>query len=546
MSIRADQRRRRSRGGTRGRGRTAPCRDHHGRQWPLGGGARPAAERGPPPRRRGGAPDGDGARVELGIGHLTLFSFSSENWSRPPDEVELPLRPAPHVHPPRSRRAAPARACASRVIGERERLPPDIVAPDRGGRRPDRRQPRPAAGRRLQLWRPQRDRARGPQDRRRGRRRACSSPTAIDEAAISAHLDTAAIPDPDLIIRTGGEMRLSNFLLWQAAYAELVLPAALLARFRRGIAARRGRRNSHQARPPLWRPRRPEQRVRADVAAAPPRHDCRRRDLLIRTGSAAVLAAFALCRRLVSAARRPGSSPAARGGGRLARMGAASPETPRRMPACWPFTAAIVVATSSPASASSAVGFVIAGGTAIGLALARGRDLWPAGRHRLCRPARAQPARHPAVGRTMALTALLFVFAVVWATDTGAFFAGRLDRRRQALAGGFAEEDLGRGDRRPGRGASSPGSSSASAAPAAAAAGARSRPPSPVGRLPAGRSLRIGREAPLRRQGFGHIIPGHGGLMDRVDGLVFACALAALIGWTRGGADHIAEGLLLW
>ena len=47
-------------------------------------------------------------------------------------------------------------------------------------------------------------------------------PEAIDEATIAAHLDTAAMPDPDLIIRTGGELRLSNFLLWQAAYAELV------------------------------------------------------------------------------------------------------------------------------------------------------------------------------------------------------------------------------------------------------------------------------------------------------------------------------------
>jgi undecaprenyl diphosphate synthase len=47
-------------------------------------------------------------------------------------------------------------------------------------------------------------------------------PAAIDEAAIARRLDTAAIPDPDLLIRTSGEVRLSNFLLWQAAYSELV------------------------------------------------------------------------------------------------------------------------------------------------------------------------------------------------------------------------------------------------------------------------------------------------------------------------------------
>ncbi len=53
-------------------------------------------------------------------------------------------------------------------------------------------------------------------------RNGALDPAAIDEAAIARRLDTAAIPDPDLLIRTSGEVRLSNFLLWQAAYAELV------------------------------------------------------------------------------------------------------------------------------------------------------------------------------------------------------------------------------------------------------------------------------------------------------------------------------------
>ena len=58
------------------------------------------------------------------------------------------------------------------------------------------------------------------------------SPDAIDEAMFEADLDTADIPDPDLIIRTSGEQRLSNFLLWQAAYAEFVFSADPLAGFR--------------------------------------------------------------------------------------------------------------------------------------------------------------------------------------------------------------------------------------------------------------------------------------------------------------------------
>ena len=59
-------------------------------------------------------------------------------------------------------------------------------------------------------------------------------PDAIDEAEIARRLYTSGLPDPDLVIRTGGEMRLSNFLLWQVAYAELVVTDVLWPDFRRG------------------------------------------------------------------------------------------------------------------------------------------------------------------------------------------------------------------------------------------------------------------------------------------------------------------------
>ena len=66
-----------------------PCRHHHGRQRPLGAGARPAALRGPPARRRSGAPARFARRSNSACAILTIYSFSSENWSRPPEEVAM-------------------------------------------------------------------------------------------------------------------------------------------------------------------------------------------------------------------------------------------------------------------------------------------------------------------------------------------------------------------------------------------------------------------------------------------------------------------------
>lgn len=160
------------------------------------------------------------AAQELGVGYLTVYSFSSENWRRPPREVSYLMallerfvrNDLAELH------AAGVRV---RIIGAREGLTADIlallddaerltcantglqlvVAFNYGGR-----QEIVAAARRLaeQV-------AAGALD-----------PADIDLDRFAAALDTAGIPDPDLIIRTSGEQRLSNFLPWQAAYAEFV------------------------------------------------------------------------------------------------------------------------------------------------------------------------------------------------------------------------------------------------------------------------------------------------------------------------------------
>ena len=157
---------------------------------------------------------------KLGIEFLTLFSFSSENWSRPQTEVRQLMgllrlfirRDLADLHKANVR---------VRIIGARDDLAGDIrglldeaeeltrgntglnlvVAFNYGARNEIER-----AVRRLA------------EDVEAGRLKAAD----IDSAAIGSRLDTADIPDPELIIRTSGEQRLSNFLLWQAAYSEFV------------------------------------------------------------------------------------------------------------------------------------------------------------------------------------------------------------------------------------------------------------------------------------------------------------------------------------
>ena len=161
------------------------------------------------------------AAIECGVSYLTIYSFSTENWSRPADEVSMLMgllkrfirNDLADLH---------ANDVRVRVIGRRAGLPADIAALLSEAEELTRANRRPDAGRRLQLRRPAGDRRRGAPAGSRSPRRAPSIPMRSTRSAFEARLDTADIPDPDLIIRTSGEQRLSNFLLWQAAYAEFV------------------------------------------------------------------------------------------------------------------------------------------------------------------------------------------------------------------------------------------------------------------------------------------------------------------------------------
>ncbi|QJE72774.1 isoprenyl transferase [Aerophototrophica crusticola] len=160
------------------------------------------------------------AAQELGIRYLTLYSFSTENWSRPEDEVSA-LMQLLRFYLRGEIATLHKNNVRIRMIGERYRLSPDlqamisnaeeltasntgltlVLALSYGGRQEIIEAARLLA-----------------QAARDGR----LNPEDIDEAALSGGLFTAGIPDPDLVIRTSGEKRISNFLLWQMAYAELV------------------------------------------------------------------------------------------------------------------------------------------------------------------------------------------------------------------------------------------------------------------------------------------------------------------------------------
>lgn len=157
---------------------------------------------------------------ECGVSYLTLFAFSSENWSRPESEVS-DLMGLLKTFIRRDLAVLHKQNVRIRVIGDRQNLTGDILP--------------------LLLEAEETTRANtgitlviafnyGARDEIARAMRALAAevaagrldPAEITPERIGASLDTAGIPDPDLVIRTSGEERLSNFLLWQAAYAELM------------------------------------------------------------------------------------------------------------------------------------------------------------------------------------------------------------------------------------------------------------------------------------------------------------------------------------
>jgi undecaprenyl diphosphate synthase len=160
------------------------------------------------------------AAGELGIRYLTLFGFSSENWKRPTGEVEDLMGLLRHYL--RGEIAELHRnGVRLRVIGDRSRLAPDIVTLIANAEALTVRNGQLQLV--IALSYGGRDEIAGAARRIAAEVRAGRlAPEAIDEDVFARYLLTNDIPDPDLVIRTSGEQRLSNFLLWQSAYAELV------------------------------------------------------------------------------------------------------------------------------------------------------------------------------------------------------------------------------------------------------------------------------------------------------------------------------------
>jgi undecaprenyl diphosphate synthase len=161
------------------------------------------------------------AAIDLNIRALVVYAFSTENWLRPPAEVDSLME----IFGETIRRELPDLAeqgVRTRFIGRRDRVSADLR------RQMEELEEETASRDRLDLWIAFDYGGRG--ELATAARRIVEAelaPEEIDEEVFAAHLYARDLPEPDLLIRTSGELRISNFLLWQLAYAELVFTERL-------------------------------------------------------------------------------------------------------------------------------------------------------------------------------------------------------------------------------------------------------------------------------------------------------------------------------
>jgi undecaprenyl diphosphate synthase len=161
------------------------------------------------------------AAIDLGVESLAVYAFSTENWARPTDEVESLME----IFGETIERELPDLArqgVRTRFIGRRDRVPGWL------NQQMEALEAETGANDRLSLWIAF-DYGGRAEIVEAARRLLATGVSAddVDEETIAAHLYAPELPDPDLLIRTSGELRLSNFLLWQLAYAELVFVETL-------------------------------------------------------------------------------------------------------------------------------------------------------------------------------------------------------------------------------------------------------------------------------------------------------------------------------
>lgn len=171
------------------------------------------------------------ACAELGVSYLTLYTFSTENWARPEAEVHGLMRLLIHTIQ-QERPTLKKNDIRLRAIGDLERLPADTfdelqrtIGETAGNRRMTLTMAISYSGR----W----EITQAAREIARQVRQGTLDPAQVDESLLTSMMTTNEMPDPDLLVRTGGEMRVSNFLLWQIAYTEIHITNKFWPAFRR-------------------------------------------------------------------------------------------------------------------------------------------------------------------------------------------------------------------------------------------------------------------------------------------------------------------------